>query len=283
MTESDLSPSESVTPPEPEATAAQGAPAGGADEGPDWLDPANLPASGDEFLEWVGAQVPLWTRLASQLNVEAFGAWELEQVVHEAEALMKDMESGLASMYSPACKALEEEYQHADLAKLYRDGLKAIAHINAALHHALDERVRSMVDPWLEDWEREEIEGLLAAHAWGTATPGPGKPSGFRIDVMQPGTIGIGFEGVDGEGREGPEPPVVYEVQRRIGDGAFEHLVRCDSPAFRDTSLPVGTTRVVYRVTACRGRRMGEPAYARVDFFPEANASTLVEDPSLAE
>jgi hypothetical protein len=285
MTDRELSPAESVAPPEPDATAtaSEGVPVAETDEGPDWLDPSNLPSSGDEFLEWVGAHVPRWTRLASQLNFEAFGAWEFEQVVHEAEALMKDMESGFASMYSPTCKALEEEYQHADLAKLYRDGLAAIEQINAALHHALDERVRSMVDPWLEDWEREEIEGLLEAHAWGTPTPGPGRPSGFRIDAMPPGALGIGFEGVGPENSDGSELGIVYQVQRRIASGPFEYLTSCDSPAFRDTSLPVGTRVVVYRVTAHRGRRMGEPAYARVEFFPQANGATLVENPNLAE
>lgn len=285
MSESDYSGAEGAATSESNTTAGSPEPAGGADAGagPDWLDPANLPSSGDEFLEWVGAHVPRWTRLVSSLNVDAFGAWELEQVVHEAEALMKDMESGFASMYSPASKALEEEYQNADLAKLYRDGLGAIAQINAALRHALDERIRSFMDPWLEDWEREEIEGLLEAHAWGSVTPDPGQPRGFRIDLLQPGALGIGFEGVPSSPEAGGEAKTMYQVQRRIANGAFEHLMGCESPGFRDTSLPVGTRAVVYRVTAHRGRRMGEPAYVRVELFPDANGASISESVSLVD
>lgn len=248
----------------------------------DWLDPRNQPGSGDELLEWVSAHVPLWTRLAAELNIDAFGVWEFEQVVHEAEAVMKDMESGFASMYSPSCKAAEEKYENADIATLYGDAQAAIGQLAAALHGVLREKVRSFADMAFEDGEREEILALLGTQAPAAPLPSPARPRGFTIELMQPGVLGIGFR-VEGDGASGlaGDEPVRYEVQRRIADGAFEHLLSCDSTAFRDTGLPVGTRRVVYRVTAHRGRRIGAPGYARVDFFPEANGASLVENPSL--
>ncbi|UYV13036.1 MAG: hypothetical protein NCW75_01825 [Phycisphaera sp.] len=268
----------------PEATAP--AVSGSADSSTDsidWLDPKNQPASGDDLLEWASAHVPLWTRLATELNIDAFGVWELEQVVHDAEAVMKDIESGFATMYSPSCKAAEEKYENADIATLYLDARAAIEQLNAALHGVLREKVRSFADMACEDGEREEILGILDVPVPAAPWPSPARPHGFAIELMQPGVLGIGFQTMDDDVLDGSDDePIRYEVQRRIADGAFEHLLSCDSTGFRDTALPVGTRRVVYRVTAHRGRRIGTPGYARVDFFPEANGASLVENPSLS-
>ncbi|MFI4882644.1 MAG: hypothetical protein ACIAQU_08680 [Phycisphaerales bacterium JB064] len=257
--------------------------------GVDWLSPQNLPTDANELQEWLSARWAPWMRLLHELGVEPFTAWEFEQIVKEAEPTLKDIENGFASMYSPSCKAAEEKYEGADVAMLFRDAQQAIGELTAALHSVLHAKVAYWKRFAIEDWEREEIDALVEANPLPAGpSAAPERPRRFVLSLLQPGALAVNFKVTD-EPAEGqpdlsdPEPGVRYEVQRRIGEhGHFEHLATTESLGFRDTSLPVGTRHVVYRVTPVREQRMGAPGYVQIDLFPESNAASIQENPRLA-
>lgn len=248
-----------------------------------WMDPNRWPADADELQEWLGARSMAWLALLRQLGLEAFTVWEFAHLASEAESTMKDIESGLASMYSPSCKAAEEKFASAELSTLYQEADRMIDELTTALRSVLYARARDHAEWPMEDWEREDLQAWIESGPAPSPEPAPRKPQRFNLSLLQPGALALQFK-ITEEPAEGapdlsdPEPGVVYQVQRRVGEqGDFEHLTTTEHLGFRDNAIPVGTQRIVYRVTPVRGQRLGPPAHVRVDVFP--NGASMQEEP----
>lgn len=281
-------PTISQSPGEPQTASPEGDETGAAieDQEPSWLDSNRWPTDADELQEWLGSRWAVWLRVLHDLGLEAFTVWEFAQLVNEAEATMKDMESGFASMYSPACKAAEDKFASAELSTLYQEADRMIDELTTALRSVLHARARAHAQWPMEDWERDDLEAWIETTPTPSDEPAPQKPRRFSLGLLQPGVLALQFKVTD-EPAEGqpdlcdPEPGVVYQVQRRIGEhGVFEHLAMTEHLSFRDNTVPVGTQQIVYRITPVRGQRMGPPGHVRIDLFP--NGASMQEDPRLA-
>ncbi len=92
--------------------------------------------------------------------------------------------------------------------------------------------------------------------------PAPGTPYQPRVSLMQSGELALRWKCDNPAGSAG----TMYEVQRRVGDGPYVFVGSVGERTFADESLPAGAATVLYRVTAVRSTRRGEPALFVVNF-----------------
>lgn len=91
-----------------------------------------------------------------------------------------------------------------------------------------------------------------------------------RVLRIPPASLGDNPSGASG---------TVYEVQRRIGSGAFSFLELAGERAFEDATIPAGSSSIVYQVTAVRGKTRGQAALFLVNFgVAGAVTATAVAD-----
>ena len=85
----------------------------------------------------------------------------------------------------------------------------------------------------------------------------PGQPTSFKVELRSDGSIGLKWKCRNPKGSEG----TMYKVERDAtgsGAGPFELVGIAGKKQFVDESLPQGSRRVVYRVTAMRSTRKGQ-------------------------
>lgn len=92
--------------------------------------------------------------------------------------------------------------------------------------------------------------------------PAPGTPYQPRVSLMQSGELALRWKCDNPAGSTG----TMYEVQRRVGDGPYVFVGSVGERIFADESLPAGSASVVYKVTAVRSTKRGEPALFVVNF-----------------
>jgi hypothetical protein len=92
--------------------------------------------------------------------------------------------------------------------------------------------------------------------------PPPGTPTDFTAGIDQTGAVMLKWKCPNPPGVSG----TVYEVQRRIGEGAFGFLTVVGTRQFTDSTLPAGSSGVVYQITAMRSTTRGLPAQFNVNF-----------------
>jgi len=108
-----------------------------------------------------------------------------------------------------------------------------------------------------------------------TPTPAPGTPFDFRVSLLQNGAVELTFKA------DNPSNPggIVYQVLRQDApQTAFAFLVNAGEKRFVDTSIPAGTSSVVYQVTGYRGAKAGNPAQFQVR-FTAGNGAQVVGQP----
>lgn len=92
--------------------------------------------------------------------------------------------------------------------------------------------------------------------------PAPGRPSGLRTDLLGDGSLSLSWACDNPRGIGG----TMYEIHRRpLGAdrtpaGPDEFIGLAGARKFVDATLPAGTAGAVYRITAVRSTRRGEPA-----------------------
>lgn len=107
-------------------------------------------------------------------------------------------------------------------------------------------------------------EAQIPAPADPTPAPPPGVPTNFQVNLLQDGSLQVGFD-CDNGGEGG----VTYEVRRRDGASQsepFEYVMTALERKFVDNTIPQGTGSVTYRVVAQRSTGAGNPAVFLVSF-----------------
>jgi hypothetical protein len=96
-----------------------------------------------------------------------------------------------------------------------------------------------------------------------TPLPPPGTPRDFTVELTFQGWLNIKWKCTNPEGTNG----TAYEVQRKIGSGAFTFIgIAGGDKTFVDTTLPAGSTGVVYQITGVRSSLRGPSAPLMVNF-----------------
>jgi len=92
--------------------------------------------------------------------------------------------------------------------------------------------------------------------------PAPGTPYQPRVSLLQTGEIELKWKCDNPAGSVG----TMYEVQRRVDGGPYTFVGSSGERAFIDETLPAGSSTVLYKVTAVRSTKRGEPALFVVNF-----------------
>jgi hypothetical protein len=102
----------------------------------------------------------------------------------------------------------------------------------------------------------------IPAPATPGATPPPGTPFSFRVELLQNGALQLKWKCNNPSGTQG----TIYEVRRAVGGGGFTFIGAVGKKSFLDETLPSGATPVTYQVTAVRSTARGNPAQFTVHF-----------------
>ena len=96
-----------------------------------------------------------------------------------------------------------------------------------------------------------------------TAIPPPGLPREFTVTLENTGYLTVKWKCTNPEGAAG----TAYEVQRKIGGGNFVYIgIAGGDKTYVDSTLPAGSTGVVYQVTGVRSGLRGPSAQVNVNF-----------------
>ncbi len=93
-------------------------------------------------------------------------------------------------------------------------------------------------------------------------TPPPGTPFDFAVGLLQSGALELKWKCANPSGTQG----TIYEVQRRVGSGAFTFIGATGTRTFIDGTLVSGAAPATYQITAARSTARGNPAQFTVNF-----------------
>ncbi len=103
------------------------------------------------------------------------------------------------------------------------------------------------------------------------AVPPPGTPFDFNVTLLQSGALELKWKCNNPPGASG----TVYEIQRRLAEGAWTTLSPTGTRAFIDSTIPAGGSPVMYQITGFRSTLRGMPATFTVMFGVGGNGATL--------
>ncbi len=98
--------------------------------------------------------------------------------------------------------------------------------------------------------------------------PPPGKPEQFSFSILPTGAFVLQWKCANPYGTSG----TIYQIERSIADNAFAILGHSGTKKFLDKSVPAGSSRLVYRVTAIRSTVQGPMAVFVVTLGVTADA-----------
>jgi hypothetical protein len=102
-------------------------------------------------------------------------------------------------------------------------------------------------------------------------TPPPGTPFDFTVGLLQDGALELKWKCNNPSGTVG----TIYEVKRKIGNGAFEFVGASGVKTFTDDSLPANASPCTYQITAVRSTSRGNPAQFTVTFGSGGGGLTI--------
>jgi hypothetical protein len=103
---------------------------------------------------------------------------------------------------------------------------------------------------------------LIPPAADASPLPPPGKPTNFRLELRQDGTLELSWTCTHPKGAQG----TVYEVWRRTGEaGTFQFLRTVGKKKFLDDEIPAGTASILYKIIAVRSTKRGRAAIYSVN------------------
>lgn len=96
-----------------------------------------------------------------------------------------------------------------------------------------------------------------------SAIPPPGMPREFVVTLAQNGWVQLNWKCTNPEGAQG----TAYEIQRKIGSGSFSIIgIAGGNKEYVDSTLPAGSSGVVYQVTGVRSGLRGPVSQINVNF-----------------
>jgi hypothetical protein len=106
----------------------------------------------------------------------------------------------------------------------------------------------------------------------------PGTPTELKVVMNPMGELELKWKCVNPKGTSG----TLYMVYRRIGTGAFVSLGGTGEKRFVDTTIPVGTSQIVYKIQGIRSTAAGEWAQFIVTFGMNAGVTITQQDVRIA-
>ncbi len=199
---------------------------------------ATLPERLGRVIWWVKVRVPVWRQDPAFIGLD-------EATIDELEALA-DEAAQLRIAYAGARSAARAA------GATYRQRARTLR--KQAAHAAERVRTHAAGQPQPAD---VLVAARLRTRSKPSPTPAPGKPIAFTAQLDESGWITCKFVCKNDRSLRG----VTYLVERSLGhDGAFEFLTLARGRAFTDKSVPPGTPRATYRVTAQTSTKSGPPA-----------------------
>ncbi len=104
-------------------------------------------------------------------------------------------------------------------------------------------------------------------------TPPPGRSFELTVGLLQTGAVELKWKCENPAGTSG----TVYEVQRRIGNGPFNYVGVTGTRSFTDDTLPLGSSSIIYQITAIRSTQNGPVAQFVVNFGVQGVTATAIE------
>ncbi len=103
---------------------------------------------------------------------------------------------------------------------------------------------------------------LIPAPAAPSPVAAPGTPSQFAVQLEQTGALRLSWKCKNPPNAKG----TLYQIHRRIGQGAFVEVGIVGKKNFVDNTLPKGSTNLTYQIRAVRSTRTGDAAQFNVAF-----------------
>ena len=214
-----------------------------------------IPSSRLGKIEFYEAHLQAWATNAAAIGLDPAAVLAFQTLISDARSAYLD-----AEMKREASKAATFTF-HDDTDRM------------AVIGSALLKNIRAFA-------ERTDNPGVYAlaqipAPSQPSPVGPPGRPFDLTVGLAQTGAIALRWKCDNPSGASG----TVYEVQRRIGSGAFSFLELAGERAFEDATIPAGSSNIVYQITAVRGKTRGQSALFLVNFgVAGAVTATTVED-----
>jgi len=198
---------------------------------------AVIPNTRLEQLIFAEAHLPVWNTTPAAIGLTAAQVTALTSLIQEAR---KDFDASVAAR--DASKAATEA-MYGSIGQM-RDQL-------AAMVRSIKTFAEASADP-AAVYSAAAIPAPLPP----SQTPPPGKPFEFRVEVLDFGALRINWKCDNPEGVAG----TVYEVFRGAQGSPLQYVGITGSREFVDETIPRSILPMVYRITAVRSTRRGDPA-----------------------
>lgn len=109
--------------------------------------------------------------------------------------------------------------------------------------------------------------------------PAPGKPFEFRVEILDTGALRLNWKCDNPEGVAG----TVYEVFRGVQGSALAYVGMSGAREFIDETVPRSLLPIVYRITAVRSTRRGDPSSLTVSFGTSGGGGLMIASAEGAE
>jgi hypothetical protein len=194
-----------------------------------------VPENVQPRIAWYRAHLAPWAEHAAELGLPAEQVALLEdKVALAAEQLARQRAAHEAAKTATASL-------HEAMTQLSELGSKMIQTIRARAAN---------------DGQGVYSKAMIPAPAAPSPIAVPGTPTKFTFHLRQVGDIDLRWKCPNPKGSEG----TMYEIKRQLGNGPFVIVGIVGKKRFYDDTVPAGTARVTYRVTAFRSTRRGECA-----------------------
>jgi hypothetical protein len=192
-------------------------------------------------------------------KTSATGAWKLNAVGIGSSAVTID---ALNASAEAAQAALDDQAAKKAAAKTATSNAKlAVAAMSAAGSDVIAAIKAKVASTGPSVWGLAD----LPEPSTPSPVPAPGVPTNFIAQLLQSGALKISWKCPNPTNAQG----TVYQVQRKVGDGAFQILGTTGKRSFDDETLTTAAMAggaVVYQITAIRSTLKGEPGTFLVQF-----------------
>jgi hypothetical protein len=240
-----------------------------------WLAPDSLPEATPGYvdvMDWLVSRVDDFEEAMENMQEDLEALYDAAEILLELQSKVESTDSGLDESQPLPEGADKADPSTQDPATLYR--------LTVAGFEAMREPMEVLLGCPLEEWTRPEP----VVEDDGRPVPTPRR---FGVQAWQNNHLQVGFVCFHEEDAGNQEAalrssklPIHYVVHRKIGRGRWEFLGDMGMPFIRDSSLPPGTERVLYRVAAHRFGRFGYPGYVAVGLASEG-MTVCEENPRL--
>ena len=103
----------------------------------------------------------------------------------------------------------------------------------------------------------------------------PGAVSNFKVQLEGNGAPTLKWTSDNPPGTQG----TMYQIWRKIGDGAFTYCAGTGAKTFTDNNVPVGTSSITYQIQAVRSTAGGPWAQFNVNFGTGGETSVTQSQP----